>query len=122
MNIEQDIVDLIRQRGRATADDLAPLLPEYRRTQILMAIGRCVQKKKLESLGHRRVLGRKNGSLPSFYRLTELEAAKASVLPSAPRAPVPPASVWDLAVPRVEADWPPPFEGGRAFQLLTDDI
>jgi hypothetical protein len=66
MSLIQTVVQMVRERGTATVDDLQPLLPGYTREQIMTALqnGR---HERLLTVKRGRGLGPGKGSLPSQY-------------------------------------------------------
>jgi hypothetical protein len=121
VSLTETVIDMVHQRGAASADELLPELEEYTLQQVSKALDRGRQAKLIESEGYRRgglnSLGHPT-SRPSRYRVTALYLERIKPKP----APRPAASVWDLAKQApVVTSWPPAFEGGRAFKLLTDE-
>lgn len=86
MSLRRTVVEMIGQRGRATVDDLMPVLGKqgYTRTQVHRAMRKSCEMKQLVCEGHQRAKGEKGASIPGFYRLAgPLEEARV-ILP-APR-------------------------------------
>lgn len=62
----QRVVDLVCEKGRATADDLAPLLPEYTRRQVARAMNQAHFERRIVMVQIGKRLGHL-GSKPSVY-------------------------------------------------------
>jgi len=120
MNLLERTIAAVRLVGQATVEDIYPELEKhgYSRKQVLQALHRGVEKKRLRCQTVRRAgTGHRGGSLPSIYRLSGAEQSR----PNPEPLPRPLTSVWDMAiVPPMLPSWPPEFEGARRFQLLGD--
>lgn len=120
MSLRAEIIELVRERGSATVDELMPHMEEWTREQVLRAMQRAKFERVFEcdrNVGGRVGGSRKGGSKPARYRLHP------RIQPPPPKVvPKPLASVWELASePESVAVWPPVFHGGRPYQLLWDE-
>lgn len=66
VSLIQRVVDLVCEKGRATADDLAPLLPEYTRRQVARAMNQAHFERRILKVQIGKRLGHL-GSKPSVY-------------------------------------------------------
>ncbi len=114
------VVDLVRERGPCTVDDLMgnPAVDGYTRTQVMKAMQGARERKRLDLMKRGGGRGQGVGNLPSTYCLG---AAAPSPFPVAKQAihVRPPASVWELGHGlQIAGEWPPAGEG-RSYMLLS---
>lgn len=98
VSLTATVAEMVKERGRATVNDLAPVLPDFTRDQIIQAL------QNAKRLGQ---LNCDSGRRPATY-----------FLPGKVTAARPPASAWELGADlSMPGGWPPPAEG-RRYQLL----
>lgn len=116
MSLRATIIELVRELGSATVDELMPHMEEWSREQVLRAM-QCARFERVLECDRNVGGSRKGGSKPARYWLHP------RIQPPPPKVvPKPLASVWELAnPPESVAVWPPAFHGGRPYQLLWDE-
>lgn len=91
MSVRDEVVEMVREMGSATYEDLMPLLPHYTRDQIRKALYGGVRRGDLDCLHGRSAAGLLE---PGVYRPRVKWALPKRVTQY---TPLPPTSVWDLA-------------------------
>jgi hypothetical protein len=87
LSLIQTVVNLLKERGCGTVDDLHPLLPEFTREQVLRALSNARQAGWLSCDGHqprkadsphprKQGTGVGRGSVPAMYHFKQLPTFK----------------------------------------------
>ena len=92
MSLTQEVVDLVEEFGEASADDLAPRLPEFTVAQIATALSNARFRKLLRCVDESKHIG---GKLQSRNRY-------ALPLPPEPPKYRPISSIWELGTRALE--------------------
>lgn len=106
------VADYVTEKGMATLTDVSDQFPDRSKKQIHDALcnARCRRLLKVIMRGSFR------GKRESVWAPEVSPMTPPTIKPEKPK---PVASVWELGSP-MHREWPPRFDGGRAFQLLGD--
>ena len=126
MSLLRRVVAVVERLGGASVEQVAPLLQEYTRKQVLGALHKAAFEGLVHTRGQlpKRGKGCGAGNLPSVYysgsspsfiaRKAEVAARRARAMQARP-----PASVWELAHSlQIPGTWPPVATPGRKFAPL----
>jgi hypothetical protein len=105
------VTEFVRQKGKATLAEAMTAFPDRTKKQVHDALSNAQARRLLKVIfrGHAR------GGRQTVWAV---EVDKPVLSRAKTPKPQPAASVWQLANPVFDGEWPPAFEGGRAYQLL----
>jgi hypothetical protein len=102
------VTEVVRHKGKATLTEVSEEFPDHDKKQIHDALSNARNRKLIKVIFR----GNFNGRTESVWAV---EVEKPSPMSMEKKRPV--ASVWQLGTPVIK-EWPPAFEGGRAFRPL----
>jgi hypothetical protein len=124
MSLIRRVVAVVEGLGGASVEQVAPLLQEYTRKQVLTALHKAAFEGLLHTKGllPKRGKGHGAGNLPSVYYpgpSPNFVARKEKVAARRAIRTRPPASVWELSHSlQIPGTWPPVAAPGRKFAPL----
>lgn len=104
------VTEFLRGRSKASLSEIEAAFPRSTKKQVHAALCNARDRRQVK------VIMRGYRGTDSVWA-EEVEHPPRS--PKEVRKPKPVASVWELGSP-MHREWPPRFDGGRAFQLLGD--